>query len=157
MGGVLYRTKTPASTGQMFNTILLKKSAVKDRVPAPEALEYGELAIGFHHSWPALFLKDNRDAVRMIAPPSSTKIRGLAEIATRTEALDGKDNERYITPKRLKQWGQINVPDWIFDSGGADGLTSIDNGTAEMPPEAFINVLDSGGAEIEPLDTEEDD
>jgi len=139
----------------MNNKILLKKSAVRDKVPAVSSLSYGELAIGYHHSYPTLWCLNTRDEVVQINPKASTSKRGMAEIATRTETLAGKDNIRFVTPKRLKQWGQDNIPDLIFDSGGADGVISLDNGTADLPDVAFINILDAGGAFIEPIDLDE--
>lgn len=50
----------------MIKKILLKKSAVEDKMPSPEQLEYGEIALNFNTMNPFISFKDTADGIRQI-------------------------------------------------------------------------------------------
>ena len=54
----------------MATTIKLKNSVVKDKVPAADDIQIGELCVGAHADSPALFFKDNADNIIKIEPGS---------------------------------------------------------------------------------------
>lgn len=50
----------------MIEKIILKKSAVLDKMPTPEQLEYGEIALNFNTMNPFISFKDTADGIRQI-------------------------------------------------------------------------------------------
>ena len=119
------------------------RSAVKGKVPSVEALLYGQIAVGYHHSEPTLWIRNTRDEVVAINPKATTRVRGIAQIATRNEALNGTNNTDIITPKRLAQVLQEMAAGGTEDGGDANGNTWIDGGGATPN---FLSVLDGGVA-----------
>ena len=104
---------------------------------------YGQIAVGYHHSAPTLWIRNTRDEVVAINPRATTKVRGIAQIATRGEALNGTNNSDIITPKRLAQVLQELALGGNEDGGDANGNTIINGGNA-VPN--FFAVLDGGFA-----------
>lgn len=119
------------------------RSAVRGKVPAVDALRYGQIAVGYHHAEPTLWIRNTRDEVVAINPQATTNRRGMAEIATRNQALAGANNTTIITPKRLAQVLQELSLGGSQDGGDANGNTVIDGGGALA---AFTGVLDGGFA-----------
>ena len=50
----------------MIEKIILKKSAVEDKIPTPEQLEYGEIALNFNTMNPFICFRDTADGIRQI-------------------------------------------------------------------------------------------
>lgn len=125
-----------------MQTVLHIKSGVRDKEPTN--LELGEIAVNYHWNWPRLYIRNNRDEIVAINPQATTTRRGMAEIATRKQALAGTDNTTIITPKRLLQVLNEYGVGGIFDGGDANGNTVIDNGSAAT--EDFAFTLDGGAA-----------
>lgn len=119
------------------------RSAVRDKVPSVDSLLYGQIAVGYHHRSPTIWIRNNRDEVVAINPQATTGQKGMAEIASKAEALAGTDNSRIITPKRLAQVLQELSLGGSQDGGDANGNTVIDGGGALA---AFTGVLDGGFA-----------
>ena len=119
------------------------RSAVNGKVPAVDSLLYGQIAVGYHHAAPTLWIRNTRDEVVAINPRATTRVRGIAQIATRNEALNGTNNADIITPKRLAQVLQELSLGGNEDGGDANGNTIIDGGSA-VPN--FQAVLDGGWA-----------
>jgi hypothetical protein len=78
-----------------------------------------------------------------INPKATTRVRGIAQIATRNEALNGTNNTDIITPKRLAQVLQELNLGGNEDGGDANGNNTIDGGGAVAN---FLNTLDGGFA-----------
>ena len=108
-----------------------------------DSLLYGQIAVGYHHNAPTLWIRNTRDEVVAINPRATTKVRGIAQIATRSEALNGTNNTDIITPKRLAQALQELSLGGNEDGGDANGNTIIDGGGAVAN---FQAVLDGGFA-----------
>lgn len=125
-----------------MQTVLHVKSAVRDKEPVD--LEYGQIAVNYHHNWPRLYVRNTRDEIVAINPQATTSVRGVAEIATRSQAIAGANNTTIITPKRLQQVISELGLDGIFDGGDAAGNTVIDNGTASTTD--FNFTMDGGNA-----------
>ena len=81
-----------------------KRSAVKDKQPLPADLEYGELAVNYEATDPALYIKDSADAVRKIGnqPAATEAVSGIVELATAAETTTGTDSTRAVHPAGLK-------------------------------------------------------
>ena len=123
--------------------VLHSRSAVNGKVPAVDSLLYGQIAVGYHHNAPTLWIRNTRDEVVAINPRATTKVRGIAQIATRNEALNGTNNQDIITPKRLAQVLQELALGGNEDGGDANGNNTIDGGGAVAN---FLNILDGGFA-----------
>ena len=104
---------------------------------------YGQIAVGYHHSAPTLWIRNTQDEVVAINPKATTRVRGIAQIATRNEALNGTNNADIITPKRLAQVLQELALGGNEDGGDANGNQWIDGGGA-VPN--FLAVMDGGWA-----------
>ena len=81
-----------------------KRSAVKDKVPLPTDLEYGEIAVNYEATDPALYVKDSADAVRRIgnAPDATETAKGILQLATAAETTAGTDATKAVHPAGLK-------------------------------------------------------
>lgn len=119
------------------------RSAVRAKVPSVNTLLYGQIAVGYHHAEPRLWIRNSRDEVVAINPQATTSVTGMAQIATRNEAIDGTNNTTIITPKRLAQVLQELALGGNEDGGNANGTTVIDGGGAIAN---FLAVLDGGFA-----------
>lgn len=107
------------------------------------SLLYGQIAVGYNAAEPFLWIRNSADQVVAINPRATTRVRGMAEIATRNEALNGTNNQHIITPKRLAQvLLEMNVGG-NEDGGDANGNIWIDGGGASPN---FLAVLDGGMA-----------
>lgn len=113
------------------------------KVPAVDSLLYGQIAVGYHHSAPTLWIRNTRDEVVAINPQATTSRRGMAEIATRSQAIAGANNTTFITPKRLAQVLQELALGGNEDGGDANGNNTIDGGGAVAN---FLTTLDGGFA-----------
>ena len=119
------------------------RSAVRGKVPSVDALLYGQIAVGYHYAEPTLWVRNTRDEVVAINPQATTSVKGMAEIATRSQALAGTNNTTIITPKRLAQVLQELALGGNEDGGDANGNTIIDGGGAVQN---VLAVLDGGFA-----------
>ena len=81
-----------------------KRSAVKDKAPLPADLEYGEIAVNYEATDPALYVKDSADAIRKIGeqPAATEAAKGIVELATAAETTTGTDATRAVHPAGLK-------------------------------------------------------
>jgi hypothetical protein len=81
-----------------------KRSAVKGKVPLPTDLEYGEIAVNYEATDPALYVKDSADAVRKIgnAPDATETAKGIVQLATAAETTAGTDATKAVHPAGLK-------------------------------------------------------
>ena len=94
----------------MATTIKLKSSVVKDKVPAADDIQIGEVCVGAHSDSPMLVFKDNADNIVKIKPGS--------------EGLWQEDGSDYIKPKA--DGVGLKIP------GSVDGVEStIENGTIQ--------------------------
>lgn len=125
-----------------MQTVIHAKSAVENREPVD--LEYGQIAVNYHFRYPRLYVRNTRDEIVAINQQATTSRRGVAEIATRNQALGGTNNTTIITPKRLEQVISELGLDGIFDGGDAAGNTVIDNGSASTTD--FNFTMDGGNA-----------
>lgn len=76
----------------MIEKIILKKSAVENKIPAPEQLEYGEIALNFNTMNPFISFKDTADGIRQIKDYSN-------EIQIINGSLtDAKNEINYLRP-----------------------------------------------------------
>lgn len=76
----------------MIEKIILKKSAVLDKMPTTEQLEYGEIALNFNTMNPFISFKDTEDGIRQIKDYSS-------EIQNINGSLTDAQNEiNYLRP-----------------------------------------------------------
>ena len=116
------------------------KTAVRGRKPAD--LLYGQIAVGYEYREPTLWIKNTRDEIVAINPQATVQVRGMAQIATRNEALNGTNNKDIITPKRLAQVLQeLNIGGSI-NGGDAQGNVWIDGGSAAQ--NNFTSTIDGG-------------
>jgi hypothetical protein len=81
-----------------------KRSAVAGKAPLPADLEYGEIAVNYEATDPALYIKDSANAVRKIGtqPDASETVKGIVELATAAETTTGTDATRGVHPAGLK-------------------------------------------------------
>ena len=88
-----------------------KRSAVAGKQPQPVDLEYGEIAVNYEAADPALYIRDTADAIRKIGtqPDATETVKGIAEIATTAEANAGTDDQKIVTPLKLKGFQQLFV------------------------------------------------
>ena len=80
----------------MIEKIILKKSAVLDKMPAAEQLEYGEIALNFNTMNPFISFKDTADGIRQIKDYSSEIQNNTTAIATLSTSVDKKVNKTDI-------------------------------------------------------------
>ena len=80
-----------------------KRSAVAGKAPLPTDLDYGEIAVNYEASAPALYVKDSANAIRKIGlqPDASETVKGIIQLATDAEVKTGTDALKTITPKTL--------------------------------------------------------
>lgn len=76
----------------MIEKIILKKSAVLDKMPATEQLEYGEIALNFNTMNPFISFKDTADGIRQIRDYSN-EIQNINGSLT-----DAKNEIDYLRP-----------------------------------------------------------
>lgn len=76
----------------MIEKIILKKSAVLDKMPAHEQLEYGEIALNFNTMNPFISFKDTADGIRQIKDYSN-EIQNINGSLT-----DAKNEINYLRP-----------------------------------------------------------
>ena len=88
-----------------------KRSAVAGKQPQPVDLEYGEIAVNYEAADPALYIRDTADAIRKIGtqPNATETVKGIAEIATTAEANAGTDDQKIVTPLKLKGFQQLFI------------------------------------------------
>lgn len=123
-------------------TVLHLKTAVRDR--APSDLQLGQIAVNFNWRSPTLWIKDSRDDIVAINPQATTSRQGMAELATRSQAIAGTNNTTIITPKRLAQvLFELNIGGDI-NGGDAAGNVVIDGGSAATT--VFATSIDGGQA-----------
>jgi hypothetical protein len=81
-----------------------KRSAVAGKQPQPADLEYGEIAVNYEATDPALYVKDSANVVRKIGtqPDATEAVKGIVELATAAETTTGTDNTRAVHPAGLK-------------------------------------------------------
>ncbi len=81
-----------------------KRSAVAGKAPLPADLEYGEIAVNYEATDPALYIKDSADAVRKIGnqPAATETVAGIVELATAAETTTGTDATRTVHPAGLR-------------------------------------------------------
>ena len=81
-----------------------KRSAVASKAPLPADLEYGEIAVNYEKTDPALYIKDSDNVVRKIGtqPAATETAAGIVELATAAETTTGTDATRAVHPAGLK-------------------------------------------------------
>jgi hypothetical protein len=89
--------------------IKLKNSVVKDKAPVPADLEIGEVAINAHVDSPSAYIKDSSGAIVKLAgkgaiggTAATETVAGIAELATQAETDAGTDDQRIVTPLKLR-------------------------------------------------------
>ena len=131
--------------------IKLKNSVVANKAPLPTDLDIGEVAINANAASPAAYIKDSAGAVVKLAgvgsvstPDATDAVKGVVELATATETVDGVDTTRAVTPAGLKsalaaQVGSASAPAtpvagqvWV-DSSTNPSTIKVWNGTAWVP------------------------
>lgn len=98
----------------MIEKIILKKSAVLDKMPSPEQLEYGEIALNFNTMNPFISLKDTADGIRQIRDYSNEiqNINGsLTDAKNEINALrtDIDKNTEYISNVELQKVAKTDI------------------------------------------------
>ena len=78
-----------------------KRSAVASKAPLPADLEYGEIAVNYEATDPALYVKDSADAIRKIGGDATEAVKGIVELATAAETTTGTDATRAVHPAGL--------------------------------------------------------
>ena len=78
-----------------------KRSAVAGKAPLPADLEYGEIAVNYEATDPALYVKDSADAIRKIGGDATETVKGIVELATAAETTTGTDATRAVHPAGL--------------------------------------------------------
>lgn len=76
----------------MIEKIILKKSAVENKIPTTEQLEYGEIALNFNTMNPFISFKDTADGIRQIKDYSN-EIQNINGSLT-----DAKNEINYLRP-----------------------------------------------------------
>ena len=76
----------------MIEKIILKKSAVENKMPSPEQLDYGEIALNFNTMNPFISFKDTADGIRQIKDYSN-EIQNINGSLT-----DAKNEIDYLRP-----------------------------------------------------------
>mgnify|MGYP000591866265 CR=1 FL=1 len=117
-----------------MQTVLHRKSATLGKVP--QALELGEIAVGFAAADPVLWLRDTNDQV----------VRVTKRIATQAEVDAGVSTDTIVTPRTLarlledfRPGNGNNKP----DGGNAEGIDRIDGAGADAVIDSY---LDGGAA-----------
>lgn len=72
----------------MIEKIILKKSAVENKMPATEQLEYGEIALNFNTMNPFISFRDTADGIRQIRDYSNEIQNINTSIATKVDKTD---------------------------------------------------------------------
>ena len=54
-----------------------KRSAVASKAPLPTDLEYGEIAVNYEATDPALYVKDSADSIRKIGGDATEAVKGI--------------------------------------------------------------------------------
>jgi hypothetical protein len=128
-----------------------KHSSVANKAPLPADLVEGEIALNINSASPAAYIKDSAGAIVKLAgvgsvstPDATDAVKGVVELATATETVDGVDATRAVTPAGLKsalgaQAGSSTAPAapvtgqvWV-DSSTSPSTIKVWNGTAWIP------------------------
>lgn len=113
----------------MIQKIILKKSAVEDKMPAAEQLEYGEIAINFNTMNPFISFKDTADGIRQIKDYSN-EIQNINGSLT-----DAKNEINYLRPLVTDNYTKI-----LFLRSDVNDLTT-DFNTFKTDSTKTINAL----------------
>ena len=94
----------------MAKHIVHKHSAIKNKTPVPNQLEYGEIAINYNAESPQIYIKDSNDNINVLAR-TAIKSRGISEeemyrLLYRSLLLGNMDLsfEQEMFNKILKEW-----------------------------------------------------
>ena len=92
----------------MANKIVLKKSAVQNKVPQPSDLDYGELALNYRDGW--LYYKDHNNVIKKLnePPPAGSGSGSDADL------LDGIDSTEFLRSNVSDNYTNGTL---TFDSG----------------------------------------
>ena len=115
--------------------ILLKKSGLKDRLPAPASAEYGELFINYHSGSPMLSFKNDANEIVSIKPVSTID-GGAGETPPGTGNSIGDliyDGTNLLVWNGTS-WEKVGVADLSYTAKVDGGTVVSANGTdAEIP------------------------
>ena len=123
-----------------------KRSAVASKAPLPADLEYGEIAVNYEKTDPALYIKDSADAVRKIGtqPAATETAAGIVELATAAETTTGTDATRAVHPAGLKVEldKKANLASPAFTGTPAAPTAAVGTNTTQVATTAFVHAAD---------------
>jgi len=123
-----------------------KRSAVKGKAPLPADLEYGEIAVNYEATDPALYIKDSADAIRKIGnqPAATETVAGIVELATAAETTTGTDATRAVHPAGLKVEldKKANLASPTFTGTPAAPTAAVGTNTTQVATTAFVHAAD---------------
>jgi hypothetical protein len=111
-----------------------KRSAVKSKVPLPTDLEYGEIAVNYEATDPALYVKDSANAVRRIGIP---------------EAPDGTADGTVQYARQVVKAGAVNTKNWVAVAAIGDA-TEAAKGVVELATAAETTAGTDGTRAVHP-------
>lgn len=103
----------------MIEKIILKKSAVLDKMPAAEQLEYGEIALNFNTMNPFISFRDTADGIRQIKDYSN-EIQNINGSLT-----DAKNEINYLRPLVTDNHTNLMFLRGDFEDFKADNTNTI--------------------------------
>jgi hypothetical protein len=123
-----------------------KRSAVAGKAPLPADLEYGEIAVNYEATDPALYIKDSADAIRKIGnqPAATETVAGIVELATAAETTTGTDATRAVHPAGLKVEldKKANLASPTFTGTPAAPTAAVGTNTTQVATTAFVHAAD---------------
>ena len=119
-----------------------KRSAVASKAPLPADLEYGEIAVNYEKTDPALYIKDSDNVVRKIGtqPAATETAAGIVELATAAETTTGTDATRAVHPAGLKVEldKKANLASPTFTGTPAAPTAAVGTNTTQVATTAFV-------------------
>lgn len=103
----------------MIEKIILKKSAVENKIPTTEQLEYGEIALNFNTMNPFISFKDTADGIRQIKDYSN-EIQNINGSLT-----DAKNEINYLRPLVTDNHTNLMFLRGDFENFKADNTNTI--------------------------------
>lgn len=103
----------------MIEKIILKKSAVENKIPTTEQLEYGEIALNFNTMNPFISFKDTADGIRQIKDYSN-EIQNINGSLT-----DAKNEINYLRPLVTDNHTNLMFLRGDFEDFKADNTNTI--------------------------------
>jgi hypothetical protein len=133
-----------------------KRSAVAGKAPLPADLEYGEIAVNYEASDPALYVKDSANAVRKIGtqPDATASVKGIVQLADAAAVTAGTAG-RVVDAAQLKAVSDAATAadDWtrtgttLSPTNAGDLISSTDGSrTALLGTDGAAPYLGTGGS-----------